>query len=209
MLEEVNGLLCAADACPEVSVGTDHSVASFEQRGISLTLNQKIDGPAGIVVNEKFVGPAGINVIGPAGTTEGSNAEFARPATQGELAPQDAASKLLYTKAIPTALLVTPVKKAGGSMVEIGSQTKRKSTRLASKPRSGLTMEQQATALLLKKCGAADDAAGPAHVAQTTLATKFVAPIVKDTVSNYRDLFGLPEGDGADKFAAITIDAEA
>ena len=54
MLEEVNGLLCAADACPEVSVGTDHSVASFEQRGISLTLNQKIDGPAGIVVNGVF-----------------------------------------------------------------------------------------------------------------------------------------------------------
>jgi len=70
-------------------------------------------------------------------------------------------------------------------------------------------MEQQATALLMKKCGTLNEDGVPDQTTMAQFTTQFVAPLVDDTVSNYREVFGLPEEGGVNTFAALAINAEA
>ena len=142
---------------------------------------------------------------------EARSVQLAGGAEQAKDSSNDIAMKLLYTKTMTTPLLNTPAQKAGQPISENNTrqETKRRSTRLASRPKSDLTIEQQATALLMKKCGTFGEEGEPNQATREDFTAQFVAPLEKDAVSHYRDVFGLPEGEGADKFAAIAINAEA
>jgi len=79
----------------------------------------------------------------------------------------------------------------------------RKSLRLANKAKTNLTMEEQATQLLMKKCGVLE----PDQVAEEKhhgkFRAQFVDPLQIDTVGGMREMFGLnSEGvDGPDLWA--------
>ena len=86
----------------------------------------------------------------------------------------------------------------------------RKSLRLANKPKTNLTMEEQATQLLMKKCGVLE----PDQVAEEKhhgkFRAQFVDPLQIDTVGGMREMFGLnSEGvDGPDLLGSVALDAE-
>lgn len=84
------------------------------------------------------------------------------------------------------------------------TDSKRRSGRLANKPKSNLTMEQQATQLLMKKCGTLEgEQAGIEEFAH-----EFIAPIQNVTVKGYRGLFGLPEAGEADILHEVAVEAD-
>ena len=121
---------------------------------------------------------------------------------------------LPYTKKIASAVLATPVVKrdADDSQLQTTQPTresKRRSTRLANKPKSDLTLEQQATILLMKKCGTFEGQNDKEPPTVEKITDQFVGPLKEDTVSEYRVLFGLPEEGDADSYGAIAIHAEA
>lgn len=93
----------------------------------------------------------------------------------------------------------------------LGSTTRseRRSSRLANKPRSNLSVEEQATALLIKKCGLAENITTPTVANQNKLHTQFVGPLEANVVGGLRDMFGLSEEGAPDKLGALLIDAEA
>ena len=93
----------------------------------------------------------------------------------------------------------------------LGSTTRseRRSLRLANKPRSNLSVEEQATALLIKKCGLAENITTPTAADQNKLHTQFVGPLEANVVGGMRDMFGLSEEGAPDKLGALLIDAEA
>jgi len=61
----------------------------------------------------------------------------------------------------------------------------------------------------MKKCCALAEAGVPDQATEHKFRTKFTEHMEDTTATNYRGLFGLPEDDGVDSFAAIAIDAEA
>ena len=82
--------------------------------------------------------------------------------TQSQTGPQQEqplplqdSTNLPYTRKLARSLLNTPLPKKASveSAASAQQDTKRRSTRLANKLKSDLTVEQQATALLMKKCG--------------------------------------------------------
>ena len=68
----------------------------------------------------------------------------------------------------------------------LGSTTRseRRSSRLANKPRSNLSVEEQATALLIKKCGLAETITTPTAADQNKLHTQFVGPLEANVVGD-------------------------
>ena len=134
---------------------------------------------------------------------------------------------LPITKELPKLLLPTPqagvarveektvrCKAKGKENAEAGkngpSDSMRKSLRLANKPKTNLTMEEQATQLLMKKCGVLE----PDQVAEEKhhgkFRAQFVDPLQIDTVGGMREMFGLnSEGvDGPDLLGSVALDAE-
>lgn len=123
----------------------------------------------------------------------------------------------LYTKKVTNAVLGSPVaqsvKKTSKSKGEINVdavlETPRRSNRLANKPKSDLNMEQQATILLMKKCGTYDEDDLVAPEKGEQLGQKFVEPLDEELVENLRETFGLPKVGEAGCLAAIAVNAEA
>lgn len=83
----------------------------------------------------------------------------------------------------------------------------RKSSRLANKPKSNLTMAEQATQLLMKKCGVLVDDKVADEKDNGKFRTKFVVPMEAAVVNGLRDTFGL-DGEGNGPLSAVAIDAE-
>ena len=77
---------------------------------------------------------------------------------QQAISPLRDSTNLLFTKKLDMPLMHTPPPNKPSRDIAASGQTqaKRRSTRLASRPKSDLTMEQQATALLMRKCGVGD-----------------------------------------------------
>lgn len=75
----------------------------------------------------------------------------------------------------------------------------RHSARIASKPKSNLTMEEQATALLIKKSGVLVSGIAPDHAAHAEFREQFTEPLKETAVGGFRELFGIPDvADGVD-----------
>jgi hypothetical protein len=70
-------------------------------------------------------------------------------------------------------------------------------------------MEQQATALLMKKCGLLEEKEVMEPAKEEKFRTQFVAPMQDDSATNYRDMFGLQIVEGTDSLSAIGIHADA
>lgn len=85
----------------------------------------------------------------------------------------------------------------------------RKSARIASKKKPDLTMEEQATALLMRKCGLLDENKIPNSETHNKFRAHFIEPLEQQTVGNVRETFGISEGNGADVLGVIAINAEA
>ncbi|KAG2635962.1 hypothetical protein PVAP13_2NG370400 [Panicum virgatum] len=85
----------------------------------------------------------------------------------------------------------------------------RRSKRLASKPPTNLTLEEQATALLIKKSGIVCAFKKPSEQDKHRFHSKFVDNLEGEMVTGMRDMFGLPEGGAMDILAPLIIDAEA
>lgn len=137
----------------------------------------------------------------------------------GRISGNDATTKALNTfaaslkKPIPGAVLTTPVTKrtpASEEIVEsVEVQTKRKSTRIANRPKTGLTMEEQATQLLMKKCGLLEADAVPVEKAKEVFCEKFVDHMESGFVTGLRDMFGISGDDGSNPLQALAVEAEA
>jgi len=107
-----------------------------------------------------------------------------------------------YTKKLQGGLLATPIKQAetasarkkAGTLV----QSSRKITRLANKLASGLTMEEQATALLIKKSSFLDESQLASAQKADVFCSKFADPMPDESVTGYRVFFGIENGAGTD-----------
>ena len=118
-----------------------------------------------------------------------------------------------YTKKLQGGLLATPIKQAetasarkkAGTLV----QSSRKSTRLANKPASGLTMEEQATALLIKKSSFLDESQLASAQKADVFCSKFADPMPDESVTGYRVFFGIENGAGTDSLSAVAVCADA
>lgn len=113
---------------------------------------------------------------------------------------------LLTTPYLKTVLGKTRTKKAN---TEANSEPQRKSTRIANKPKTNLSMEAQATQLLMKKSGMWDEDPVPSHAAQEKFTHQFVSPLKNVAVKGFCENFGIGGADGADPLSAIAIEAEA
>ena len=70
-------------------------------------------------------------------------------------------------------------------------------------------MEQQATALLMKKCGIFEGQNSNEAPSVQKLSEQFMGTLREDTFTEYREMFGLPAEDGTDYLGAIAIHADA
>ena len=120
----------------------------------------------------------------------------------------------IYSKKIAGALLTPPCARGfrpdlNESTAKEQPQTKRKSIRIANKPKIDLTMEQQATVLLMKKCGLVDDGDPMVKDKIAKFPEQFAGKLKEDAVGGYRDLFGLDNVGSADALSALAIHADA
>lgn len=89
-----------------------------------------------------------------------------------------------------------------------GEQTaERRSKRLASKPPSNLSLEEQATALLIRKCGISGPSTMPSAAEPNRFHTRFVEHMEGEVVQGIREVFGLPEDGVANSLSPLLIDA--
>uniref|UniRef100_A0A0A9CBA9 Uncharacterized protein n=1 Tax=Arundo donax TaxID=35708 RepID=A0A0A9CBA9_ARUDO len=86
--------------------------------------------------------------------------------------------------------------------------TQRKSARLASKPKTRLTVEQQATALLIKKTGFLSQDEELDANAHSRFRAQFTQPLSSKTIKNYRIMFGMERTAEAD-YQALALEADA
>jgi hypothetical protein len=115
----------------------------------------------------------------------------------------------LLAKLIPQALLTTPSaakpsqkgkENVPGATPSV-QESSRRSARLASKSKSDLTMEEQATLLLMKKCGTLGSG-------EEAFVASFVDPLSQGTVKDLRETFDLDEP-GSDRLGAVALEAVA
>lgn len=88
------------------------------------------------------------------------------------------------------------------------ADSKRSSKRLASRPKCNLTMEEQATQLLMKKCGTLAIDMEVTVAAKEKFITQFTEPLLDPTVGGFRDCFGLPEDGDTDVLSAVALEAD-
>jgi hypothetical protein len=119
--------------------------------------------------------------------------------------------QLPYLKKIESPILATPVpkKRAAPTNTNTTEKKDRRSTRLANKPKSALNMEQQATTLLMRKCGLVDETEVPDQAKEEMFITQFTQPIQDSTVASSRETFGLQSVEGTGCLGAIAIHADA
>lgn len=101
---------------------------------------------------------------------------------------------------VPSAVLPTPLppvnKTKRASTVK--KMATRSSARIASKPKSNLTMEEQATALLMKRSGTIPDHAEPNEQDHARFRAQFVDHLNVEAAAGYQSLFSLGEEDSID-----------
>jgi len=115
-----------------------------------------------------------------------------------------------YMKPISDPLLSTPVKMSTSKTASTNKTAKedgtvaksRKSTRLANRATSEMTMEEQATALLMKKCNFLEKKQKPDEQAKEVFCNTFITPLPQSEVTEYRTLFNLEDGNG---LTALTL----
>lgn len=110
---------------------------------------------------------------------------------------------LLLSDAYPKAKTATTDRALKPSNLNSRTPSSRKSARIASKGKNDMTMEEQATALLMKKCGLLQENKLPDSPTRTKFSTQFTEPIEQETVGNLREAFGL-----ADDLGTIALHAE-
>jgi len=127
-------------------------------------------------------------------------------------------SRPLYTKMLNAPLLTTPSKCNGGGGDRLGDasnkkeaalQASRKSTRLANRPATTMTIEEQGTALLMTKTAFLANAQPSGTWGATEIGNKFAEPLPDEEVTEYRDIFGLSMGEGTDALCAVAVIANA
>jgi hypothetical protein len=129
---------------------------------------------------------------------------------------------LPLTKEVPKALLPCPSvnnvnisakaaknKSKGKENVESGKagliDSQRKSIRLANKPKTNLTMAEQATQLVMKKCGVLEAGKVAAEEDHGRFRTQFVEPTKTDTVGDLSETFGISNIGEASPLGAMVL----
>ncbi|OEL21879.1 hypothetical protein BAE44_0017102 [Dichanthelium oligosanthes] len=123
------------------------------------------------------------------------------------------------TKPIPKAILSTPTlqkttrKVRGKENTETNkngeTEKKRKSDRIANRPKSDLTMEEQATQLLMKKCGTLEIGKKAQEEDHDNFREQFAEPLKGDAVFGFRDMFGLTDLPAGEALSALALEADA
>lgn len=116
------------------------------------------------------------------------------------------------TKRVAAPLLQKPrmqqgsTKKSAKRSKPSQQETPRRSTKIASKPVKGKTVEQQAVTLLLKKSGIlpADTEATDEH--QAKFAEQFMTPLPKDKIASLKEGLGINKAN-ADMLQAVVNEA--
>ena len=131
---------------------------------------------------------------------------YSRPVSGSGVGQVNSGEEMIFTKKLNQSVLVTPAPKEEGTVT---SEQKERSIRLANKPKSALNMEQQAAALLMKKCGLLKETEALDQGKEEEFRNQFVDPIQEGTVTSYWEAFGLQPAGGTDSFSAIVLHAEA
>jgi hypothetical protein len=84
----------------------------------------------------------------------------------------------------------------------------RKSTRLANRSTRDMTMEEQATALLMKKCNFLEKKQQPDDQAKIMFCSLFANPMPRKEVTQYRTMFNLEEAGGTNILSAVAVHSE-
>jgi hypothetical protein len=121
-----------------------------------------------------------------------------------------------FTKQLQKAILTSPAtvkparkpkgKENLGSNTKEMTDSKRRSVRLANKPKSNLTMEEQATQLLMKKSGTLEADCDGGTIDK--FAHQFTEPMKNVDVKDYRVLFDFPEVGETDPLHEEVLEAE-
>ena len=133
---------------------------------------------------------------------------YSRPVSGSGVGQVNSGEEMIFTKKLNQSVLVTPAPKEKETTVT-SEQKERRSILLANKPKSALNMEQQATALLMKKCGLLKETEALDQGKEEEFRNQFVDPIQEGTVTSYWEAFGLQLAGGTDYFSAIVLHAEA
>ena len=118
----------------------------------------------------------------------------------------------ICTRKVQQSILATPCtagSRPDARPVKDHLQAKKGSEKLLNKPKAGLTLEQQATLLLMKNSGVGG---GPVQSDSEIVAQfpeQFVDPLKDGAIGGYRDMFGLKSDGSADALSALALHAEA
>lgn len=119
---------------------------------------------------------------------------------------QELTSRILAPVLEP--LLPTPAKKKATRKKDVSASaqplSQRHSIRLANKPKTNLTMEEQATALLMKKSGVLFEGPKPDEAAKAEFGEQFITSLQDGPIDDYNDLFGLDDSGGVTAPLAVT-----
>ena len=139
----------------------------------SHVVHQSVTGPV-----LDWAGPTS-PAVGEAATDSNRLLHFSVPIKRTVL--QTPVAKLRATSAAKKRMdTLIPQKENLGST----TRSERRSSRLANKPRSNLSVEEQATALLIKKCGLAENITTLTATDQNKLHTQFVGPLEANVVGD-------------------------
>ncbi|RLN25489.1 hypothetical protein C2845_PM07G06020 [Panicum miliaceum] len=207
-LLETGAKLAFADGPPAVLIDGPHVVA-----GSLDALSEKKGGfsaGSGVGLAAKEVDLVHVEI--PDGPSDGGLCKEV-PVGVGGVSETSSQKQPLYTKKIHGALLCTPAKlvttKSTGKKGGTPLQASRKSTRLANRPASDLTMKEQATALLIKKSSFLDCKQMASPNCAEVFCSKFADPMPDDTVGGYREVFGIDMVSGADSLSVVAVHADA
>ena len=117
-----------------------------------------------------------------------------------------------YTKLVQEALLIKPGSLTTPRTVRMKEDTTakamRKSNRLANRPATTLYVEQQATALLMKKSSFLDIKQAEGIKGVELFCSKLADPMPNTCVDGYREFFGIVDGTGPDVLSTVAVHAD-
>lgn len=130
--------------------------------------------------------------------------------------------KTPITKTLSASLLGTPIEtntlkkivrqEKGKENADVNpkeaSESKIRSNRLAHRPKTNLIMEEQATVLLMKRCGTLEKGQSMDASHHSKFREQFVGPLKKKIVVAFRETFGLTENAEEDSLGALALEGE-
>lgn len=146
-----------------------------------------------------FTKPVLREILGTSPTAQGAKNT---PVKETELQNDTASKARLFTSCT-----IRKNKGASGKENEVVRSSQRKSKRLANKPNSGLSIQEQAIQLLMKKYGIIDSKNKVGDTNHLKFKTQFMEPLIDNGVDGFREACGLNDLEGG-SLSAVVLEAD-